>query len=49
MVFLQHVSRRALPGVHYGVAEAAQGWDGTDPIRRLQRLPMREATAELTR
>jgi hypothetical protein len=26
------------------VAEAAQGWDGTDPIRRLQRLPMRGTT-----
>lgn len=24
------------------VAEVAQGWDGTDPIRRLQRLPMKE-------
>ena len=23
------------------VAEAAQGWDGTDPVRALQRLPMR--------
>jgi len=31
------------------VAEAAQGWDGTDPIRRLQRLPMHESTAALTK
>ena len=27
------------------VAEAAQGWEGKDPIRRLQRLPMRDATS----
>ena len=27
------------------VAEAAREWDGTDPIRRLQRLPMRETTS----
>ena len=25
------------------VAEAAQSWDGTDPIRRLHRLPMKES------
>ena len=25
--------------------EAAHGWDGTDPLRRLQRLPMRETNS----
>ena len=27
------------------VADAAQGWDGTEPIRRLQHLPRRDATS----
>lgn len=31
------------------VAEAARGWDGTDSIRRLQRLAMREVETESTR